>query len=99
MKYIYMFVVILCVLMSNEVHAAKAVAIVSDAGNIGNQVIVSVQVANDSNGILFTTSFTVNFTSSPNQMNADIKQRVKDEFVRMGVSITVNDIVLFGGTQ
>ena len=79
--------------------AAKASAVIVGTNASPGQVQVSVAVSEDSGQILFSTSFTINFTSSPNQLNADIKQRVRDELVRYGIPITVNDILLFGGAQ
>lgn len=80
-------------------HAAKAAAVVTSTQSNPNSVMVQVQVSEDSGAVSFSTSFSINFTSSPNQLNTDIKQRVRDELVRLGIVITVNDIFLFGGAQ
>ena len=62
--------------------------------------MVSVTVSEDSGAVSFSTTFTINFASSVNQINADIKQRVRDELIRFGVAgITINDIILFGGAS
>ena len=80
-------------------HAAKATAVVTSTQSNPNAVMVQVQVTEDSGIVSFSTSFTINFTSSTNQLNTDIKQRVRDELVRLGVEIAVNNIFLFGGAQ
>lgn len=80
-------------------HAAKAAAVVTSTQSNPNAVMVQVQVTEDSGIVSFSTSFTINFTSSANQLNTDIKQRIRDELVRLGIVIAVNDIFLFGGAQ
>lgn len=82
-----------------ESHAAKAVAVVVSTLSGQSVVYVQLYVSEDSGVISFGTSFAVNFASSTNQMNADIKSRVRDILIGYGIPITVNDIVLFGGAQ
>lgn len=92
-------VALLSILAPSYTYAAKAAAVVTSTQSSPNTVTVQVQVSEDSNTVTFSTSFNINFTNSPNQLNTDIKQRVRDELVRMGIVITVNDIFLFGGAQ
>lgn len=99
MKYLAIILILVLCLIHETSYAAKAVAIVINAGNIGDQVLIQVSVAENTSSLTFTTSFTVIFTNSANQINADIKQRVRDELTQMGVILTVNDIFLFGGAQ
>lgn len=82
-------------------HAVKAIAVVTgaSAGSVNSLTSVQVSVTDDAGSIYILTSFSVNFSSSTNQMNADIKARVRDVLAGYGVVLTVNDIVLFGGAQ
>ena len=90
-KYITIAFIAFC-LYSDNAHAAKAAAVVTSSQSSGNTVQIQVTVTEDSGQLFFSTTLTINFTSSTNQLNADIKQRVKDELTRMGITITVNDI-------
>lgn len=94
-----LIIVVFLLLFSNTAYAAKAAAVVTGTQSNPNSVTVSVQVTEDSGTVNFSTSFTINFTNSTNQLNANIKTRVRDELVRMGITISVNDIFLFGGAQ
>lgn len=86
-------------LIAADAYAAKASAVVTGTNSVPGQVQVTVSVSENTGLLTFSTSFVVNFTSSPNQINTDIKQRVRDELIRLGITITTNDIFLFGGAQ
>lgn len=64
--------------------------------NVG-QVSIGIAVSSDAGDISLDTSFNVNFASSTNQMNADIKQKVVTILAGYGANLAVNDVVVFGG--
>lgn len=93
---IFIFIIMLLFLTPTHSQAAKA-AVVTSTATAGTQVTVSLSVSDNSGTVFLSTSFNVNFASSTNQMNADIKAKIRDVLAGYGIILTVNDIVLFGG--
>jgi len=100
MKIVLFILLMLCAPAFAE--AGKAVVVVtgSTAQNLTTAFVNVTVSSTDNSELNFSTSIILNFASSPNQTNADIKQRVRDILQSsFGISIAVTDIILFGGAQ